>query len=75
MPHITVKLWPGKPEEAKERLAEQIVASAMETLGYDEGALSVSFEEVEPSEWKEKVYIPEIINKEKQVYKKPGYKM
>lgn len=30
-------------------------------------------EEVSASDWKEKVYEPDIMNKKHQLYKKPGY--
>ena len=32
MPHVIVKLWPGKSEEKKSRLAEAIVRDVMEVL-------------------------------------------
>ncbi|MCB0699367.1 MAG: tautomerase family protein [Chitinophagaceae bacterium] len=75
MPHIIVKLWPGQSEEAKQKLAEQIVANSMETLCYGADSLSVAFEEIESRDWKDKVYLPDIVEKEGQLYKKPGYKM
>jgi 4-oxalocrotonate tautomerase len=73
MPHVIVKLWPGKSEQQKARLAEAITKDVMEAFGYGEESVSVSMEEVEPQEWMEKVYQPEIIGKPKQLYKKPGY--
>jgi 4-oxalocrotonate tautomerase len=75
MPHIVVKLWPGKSEEQKARLAEKIVKDAVEILEKPEAAFSVAFEEVEQSDWKEQVYDPEILPKLETLYKKPGYKM
>jgi 4-oxalocrotonate tautomerase len=33
----------------------------------------VAFEEVEPQDWTETVYKPDIQNKWDKVYKKPGY--
>ena len=33
----------------------------------------VAVEEVEPADWAEKVYTPDIVNKPDQVYQKPGY--
>ena len=75
MPHITVKLWPGKTEEQKRRLAGKIVENATRILNYGEESFSVSFEQVEPGDWKEKVYTPDIINGNGKLYKKPGYTM
>src|SRR5206468_8970213 len=73
MPHVIVKLWPGKSEKQKARLAEAITRDVMEVLGYGEESVSVSMEEVEPQEWVENVYKPETLGKPKQLYKKPGY--
>ena len=73
MPHVIVKLWPGKSEKQKARLAEAIARDVMEVLGYGEESVSVAMEEVAPQDWKELVYKPDIVNKPEQVYKKPGY--
>ena len=73
MPHIIVKLWP-KPEQQKRNLADAITKAVMENLGYGEDAVSVSFEEVAPSDWTDKVYSPDILNGPGKLYKQPGYK-
>jgi hypothetical protein len=36
MPHVIVKLWPGKYEHQKTRLTEEIVKDVMEVLNYGE---------------------------------------
>jgi len=36
MPHVIVKLWPGKSEHQKTRLAEAITKDVMEILHYGE---------------------------------------
>ena len=73
MPHVIVKLWPGKSEQQKARLAEAIARDVMDVLGYGEESVSVAMEEVKAEEWAEKVYKPDIMNKPDQLYKKPGY--
>ena len=73
MPHVIVKLWPGKSEQQKSRLAEAIAKEVMDVLGYGEESVSVAMEEVEPKDWAEKVYKPDIVVKPEQLYKKPGY--
>ena len=73
MPHVIVKLWPGKSEQQKARLAEAIAKEVMEVLGYGEESVSVAMEEVEPRDWAEKVYKTDIMSKPQQLYKKPGY--
>lgn len=75
MPHVIVKLWPGKTEQQKARLADEITKSVMSVLGYGEESVSVAFEEVGSDEWAEKVYGPEIKAKWDALYKKPGYRM
>ena len=41
MPHVIVKLWPGKPERHKARLAGLITKSVMDALNYGEEAVSL----------------------------------
>ena len=73
MPHVIVKLWPGMSEQQKARLAGAIAKDVMDVLGYGEESVSVAMEEVEPQDWAEKVYKPDIVGKPDQLYKKPGY--
>lgn len=73
MPHVIVKLWPGKTEDQKNQLTEDIVKDIMNVLNYGEESVSVSIEEIKSDEWKEKVYKPDIVNCPGKLYKKPGY--
>lgn len=73
MPHVVVKLWPGKSERQKARLAEKIAQVVMDVLDYGEESVSVAFEEVSPQDWAEQVYKPDIVGKPDRLYKKPGY--
>lgn len=75
MPHVIVKAWPGKTEQQKQALADRITADVMEVLGYGEESVSVAFEEVNPGDWAEKVYRPDIQQGQGTLYKKPGYTM
>jgi 4-oxalocrotonate tautomerase len=75
MPHVIIKLWPGKSEQQKKRLAEKITEDVMNAFNYGEESVSVAFEEISSRDWNEKVYKPDIQNKWDQVYKKPGYEM
>ncbi len=75
MPHVIVKLWPGKSEEQKVRLAEKITKDVMSVLNYGEESVSVSIEEINSQDWAEKVYKPDIQNGPGKLYKKPGYTM
>ena len=73
MPHVIVKLWPGKSEQQKTRLAAAITKDVMEILDYGAESVSVGFEEVKSQDWLEKVYKPDIKSKLSKLYKKPGY--
>jgi 4-oxalocrotonate tautomerase len=75
MPHVIVKLWPGKSEEQKSRLAERIAEDVMEVLGYGEESVSVAMEEIDSAEWAEKVYRTDIVGASDRLYKEPGYTM
>jgi len=75
MPHVTVKLWPGRSEQTKQQLADAIVKDVVNIIGCGEESVSVAIEEVSSGEWKEKVYDPEIRGNIKNLYKKPGYSM
>ena len=73
MPHVIVKLWPGKSEQQKTCLAEAITKNVMDILHYGDESVSVAIEEVKSQDWVEKVYKPDIQNKWDTLYKKPGY--
>lgn len=75
MPHIIVKLWKGKTEAQKKKLAEELTKTAMSVIGYGKESFSVAIEDIDPNDWKEKVYQPDIINQKQKLYKEPGYKM
>ncbi len=75
MPHVIVKLWPGKSEEQKTRLAEKIAKDVMTVLHYGEESVSVAIEEVSSRDWAGQVYKPDIKDKWDKLYKKPGYTM
>lgn len=73
MPHVIIKMWPGKSENQKVRLAEEIAYDVMSTLNYATESVSVGIEEVKAKDWAEKVYQPDILAHPERLYKKPGY--
>jgi 4-oxalocrotonate tautomerase len=75
MPHVNIKLWPGRSEDEKKRLAAAVVRDVVEITGCSERSVSVAIEDIPSDEWKEKVYDPEIKANEDILYKKPGYSM
>lgn len=75
MPHIVIKLFPGRTEEQKVELTNTIVKEATRILAKGEDAFSVDIVEVDSNVWGEEVYKPEILPRMDELYKKPGYKM
>ncbi len=75
MPHVIVKLWPGKTETQKQEMTDKIVDAITSSLGYGDESVSVALEEISSSDWKSKVYDTDIKNDQGTLYKKPGYEM
>lgn len=73
MPHVIVKLYAGRSEQQKAKLAEEVTKAIMTGANVAEQAVSVSIEDVAPDDWTEKVYKPDIVGKPATLYKKPGY--
>jgi 4-oxalocrotonate tautomerase len=73
MPHIIVKLYPGRSVQQKTQLADEIVKDVVAIAKCDEKSVSVAFEETEKENWAEKVYKPDILNKKDSLYREPGY--
>jgi 4-oxalocrotonate tautomerase len=73
MPHVIVKLHSGRTEQQKARLAEEVTKAVMAGANCGEEAVSVSIEDVEPADWVEAVYKPDMAGNWDRVYKKPGY--
>ncbi|MGA8655774.1 MAG: tautomerase family protein [Chthoniobacterales bacterium] len=72
MTHIIVKLWPGRFEQQKTRLAQEIVKDVVAIAKCEEKSVSVAIEEIKPEDWAEKVYRPDILNSPEKLYKEPG---
>jgi 4-oxalocrotonate tautomerase len=73
MPHVIVKLYPGRSEEQKLKLADEIVKDVVTIAKCEEKSVSVAFEEIEKEDWAKKVYKPDIMDKKDSLYKEPGY--
>lgn len=73
MPHISIKMYPGRSDDMKQQLADAIVREVLSVVQCDEKWISVVVEDIDSAEWPQKVYKPEILDKQDQLYKKPGY--
>ena len=72
MPHVVIKMYPGRSNEIKENLAKKIAACVVEELNANPAVVSVAIEDVQPEDWMEQVYDKEIRNNE-NVFVKPDY--
>jgi len=73
MPHVNVRMYAGRTEDDKQRLAEAIGQALTQVLGSSDRSISVAIEDVAPDDWMAEVYEPEITGKQDRLYKKPGY--
>jgi 4-oxalocrotonate tautomerase len=73
MPHVIVKLQSGRSEQQKARIAEEVTKAVIATANCAEQSVSVSIEDIDPADWTEKVYKPDILGGPGKLYKKPGY--
>ena len=55
MPHIDIKLFPGRSDEMKKSAAEKIFEAAAAELGAPTSAFSVAFTDIEKDVWNETV--------------------
>jgi len=74
MPHIKINLLEGKTEAQKQELTDEIIKVAKKVLDYGDDAFSVAIQDYTKEEWKDDVYPNQIIDEEKKLFKKPGYK-
>jgi 4-oxalocrotonate tautomerase len=73
MPHVIIKMYAGRTEEQKKKLVKTITDSIVKIVDADEKYVSIAIEDVSPEDWAEKVYRPDILEKQNTLYKKPGY--
>jgi 4-oxalocrotonate tautomerase len=75
MPHVIVKMFPGRTDKQKKVLTEKIVQAVIETINVDEESISLAIEEIPRERWGKDVYKPDILDKEDTLYRNPGYTM
>lgn len=73
MPHVIVKMYTGRSEEQKNTMAEAIFREVVSATGCSETVVSVAIEEVNPEDWPEAVYKPDILGHPERLYIKPQY--
>lgn len=73
MPHVIVKMYPGRTVAQKNELAQAITESVVRITGCPEQAVSVAVEEIPQADWPEAVYRPDIMGKKETLVREPGY--
>lgn len=72
MPHVIVKMFPGRSEDQKARIAAAITEALVATADCPETAVSVAIDDVAREDWAEAVHAPELAARPERLYKKPG---
>lgn len=70
MPHISIKMYPGRSEEVKSKLAKSTKEFMIKELEMDEKFISVSVEETDKESWQSEV-MDKI--KEEDLYEKANF--
>lgn len=55
MPHIAIKMYPGRSEELKKEIAVKTRGFLAQEMGMEEKFFSVSVEDIEKDQWQEEV--------------------
>ena len=70
MPHIVVKMYPGRDETIKENFCEKLIELTMDALKVPDKAVTVMIEEIPKELWETQVREPEINKNEENVFVK-----
>ena len=73
MPHVIIKMYPGRTPGQKKELADRIVRAMEETIGAKPESISLSYEEVKPEDWHRQVVKPDIEGKKDRLFIAPGH--
>jgi len=70
MPHVIIKLYPGRSEDVKRALATRINQAVIDSLKVPDEVISIAIEEVAKDAWDEQVKKVDIVPKQKTIYKR-----
>ncbi len=73
MPHVLLKLASGRTDVQKTAITTALTQALIATAGCTEDDVSVAIEDVDPKQWVEAVYKPDILGKPDTLFKQPGY--
>lgn len=63
MPHIIIKVYPGKDKATKEAICKPVGRALSEAMGLPLEHISVSIEEVEPDAWDAQIRKGELVKR------------
>lgn len=75
MPHVILKLYKGRSEDLKVKIANEVAKTVAKETGLSTDSVSVAIEEYDKDKWPALVYKNDILDKKDTIYKKPGYTM
>jgi len=55
MPHVDIRMFSGRTDEQKKKVADAVVEAMMDSLGCERSHLSVAIHDVDPDKWNEEV--------------------
>lgn len=55
MPHISIKMYPGRTDDTKKKIAEKVRDCLVEEMQMEPKYFSVSVEDIEKSDWQKEV--------------------
>ncbi len=73
MPHVNIRMYPGRTDEQKQALTDKVIEAFGESLDIPPRWLTVAIEEVDPDDWHAEVVGPEIRAKADLLTKEPEY--
>lgn len=74
MPHVNIKYFPVPlSDEQQSELVAAVTRAVMSAFGCDEGVISIALEPIDKEAWNERVYVPEIVNRNELLRKVPNY--
>ena len=74
MPHVNIKHFPHLlTDQEKQEFAEAITSAVQQSLGVDEGAISIALESVAEEDWSAQVCEPEVVGRSELLIKRPDY--
>ncbi|WP_443090178.1 tautomerase family protein [Basfia succiniciproducens] len=76
MPHISIKCYPkGLNEQELQAFADDLTAFVSERLNTPPDWITIDYQEMQPDEWKEKVYDVEVKPNGDNLLRKPHYEL